>query len=332
MLYQGRHIDPISLWSEFVEFPQNMDTDTEFTPLVQCPNPDHDTMKRHFQLNLQKPLVHCFAGCGISGTYEHALSMITGETRRNVRKRILRHSRLTAPAKKRRNRGRTAKAVSPGDLRYERYLPPIALEYLSARGISDSTVAAWELGWDAEQRRIVIPVKDERGRLLFLIKRAVRVQDNPRYLYPDGSDRNGVLFGIGHIDLGVVKSAGLVVVEGSLDTIINHQNGLKNTIGILGSHLSEIQARKIANLRPVRVYTMFDADAAGVGATISVTTQLQRVPIFICRYPKGKTDPAQLDRQEANRSIERAISAQAFHKRVGIARATSQRERISRFA
>ena len=39
-------------------------------------------------MNLNKPVVHCFAGCGISGTYEHAIAMIegdeSGETRRTI--------------------------------------------------------------------------------------------------------------------------------------------------------------------------------------------------------------------------------------------------------
>lgn len=49
MNWQGRELDPLSLWQEYVDFPSSMDAESEFSPLVQCPNPDHVTSKRHFQ-------------------------------------------------------------------------------------------------------------------------------------------------------------------------------------------------------------------------------------------------------------------------------------------
>ena len=90
--YRGRSIDPVALWANYVEFPLNMDDSGPFLPLVRCPNPDHDTMKRHFQINVYLPLVHCFAGCGISGTWEEAIMKIEGVDRNNAHKIILRHS------------------------------------------------------------------------------------------------------------------------------------------------------------------------------------------------------------------------------------------------
>src|SRR5262245_52303731 len=78
MKFQGREIDPIRLWSDYVEFPPNVKEDGEFLEKVVCPNPAHGTLKRHFQINVRRPLVHCFAYCGISGSYEHAICMLEG--------------------------------------------------------------------------------------------------------------------------------------------------------------------------------------------------------------------------------------------------------------
>ena len=313
MRYQGRQVDPIALWSDYVDFGNlNLEGDT-FLPLVQCPNPDHDTNKRHFQINIEKPLVHCFAGCGISGTYEHAISMIEGVTQREARRRILKHSRVGAPAKKKRKRSSgAATTISPESLRYDTYLAPIAREYLESRGISDSSIARWELGWDADQRRIIIPVKDSRRRPRMLIGRAVREKDHPKYLYPEGIERNRLLFGVCQIDLGLVQSFGVVLVEGSLDAIIMHQHGFTTTLAILGSKLSNSQARQISQLRPAKVYCLFDADGSGIAATNSVIDKLVRHQIRVGRYPKGKTDPAELSRKEAERVIERAISVRRY--------------------
>lgn len=312
-----------------MEFPSNLtvDENTTFLPLVQCPNPEHATDKRHFQINVEKPLVHCFANCGISGTYEHALAIVTGETHRAVRKRIFKHSRIGAVSKRRKRGVHTTPTISPSDLRYETYLPPAATEYLASRGISADSIARWELGWDSHDLRIVIPVMDARGRLLFTIRRATRPKDQPKYLYPDGSERNHVLFGARQIDPGLVKSQGIVLVEGSLDTIVQHQNGFPNTGGILGSKLSTFQARIIANMRPKRIYTMFDRDAAGVGATISVTDKLRNIPIYVCRYPEGVDDPGEFTERQARRSIEKAIPASEFHRKVGISRSKPRRRK-----
>jgi len=316
MRYQGRHVDPFAVWADFVEFPQNLKqgSDDEFSPLVVCPNPDHHTDKKHFQINLQKPLVHCFAGCGISGTYEHAIGMIEGIKPREARKRILKHSRVGGVAKKRKRNAGTTEIVSPDALLYDRYIPPAGMEYLQSRGISPTSINKWELGWDADELRLVIPVKDARNRTRLLIRRAVRDRDQPKYLYTEGVERNGLLFGTGQIDLGMVRSFGIILVEGSIDAIMQHQDGFTTTLAILGSKLSEIQARQIMNMRPFKVYTMFDADGAGISATNSVISKLQRVPISVVRYPKGVTDPAEMTRDQRERQIGRAISRREFHR------------------
>jgi DNA primase len=315
VVYRGRQIDPISLWESYVDFPANWTPgNEEFAPLVQCPNPEHSTMKKHFQVNLQKDLVHCFANCGISGTYERAIAMIEGVTHRQARKTIMRHVRISSgvPTDAKRRSRRAASALSAEQLAYDRYIPQAGVTYLRSRGISDSSVARWELGWDSEKLRMVIPVRDSHGRLKFLIRRAVKSSDQPKYLYPDGADTNLLLFGACNIDPGMVSSHGVILVEGSLDTILQHQDGFPNTVGILGSKVSEIQARQIASLRPRKIITMFDADASGVGATFSVANALRRIPIFVCRYPKGRTDPAELSREERERVVSRAISFAAW--------------------
>jgi DNA primase len=318
--YMGRSVDPVALWSALgVEFPANFNDDgtQEFSPLVVCPNPDHHTSKRHFQINLKKPFVHCFAGCGISGTYENAVQMIEGGTYRAARKTILRHSRVATGAPRVKKRG-AAKSVSAVDVSYDRYIPPVGLEYLTARGISPHSIEKWELGWDADALRVVIPGNDSRGRTQFLIRRAVKPRVEPRYLYSEGSERNRLLFGACVIDPRMVRSRGILLVEGSIDCIIQDQWGHVPVGAILGSKLSEIQARFIANMRPPVVYTMFDADAAGVGATISVRYNLRSVPIKVCRYPRGKSDPAVMLSEESEKAIERALDFNVWKRKAGI--------------
>lgn len=316
--FHGRVVDPVALWSNYVDFPENWEDDgDEFAPLVKCPNPDHETDKRHFQVNLNKDLVHCFAHCGISGTYEHAISMIEGTTHRKARKTILLHSRIGKIEPRARKKHGVKKKTPLLDNTYDTFLPQVALEFLETRGISSASIAKWELGWDRDQLRIVIPAKDARGRVSFLVRRTVKPGVEPRYLYPKGAERESMLFGACFFDPGLIRSRGLILVEGTVDTIVQHQNGFTNTGGILGSYLSEKQAKQIMNLRPPRVFTMFDADGAGLEATFSVKKRLPMIPILVCRYPKGKTDPAELSEKESQRMQERALPIAQFSARVG---------------
>src|SRR6187455_2241424 len=78
MNFRGRSIDPIKLWEGYVDFPPKLG-EGAFSPLVLCPNPDHDnTRSPAFQVNLNQPTVHCFSRCGIEGSYEHAICVIHG--------------------------------------------------------------------------------------------------------------------------------------------------------------------------------------------------------------------------------------------------------------
>jgi DNA primase len=316
MKYSGRDIDAVALWEKYVEFPPNMVLDGKYLPLVQCPNPDHDTLKKHFQINVEDGLVHCFAQCGISGTFEKAISMIEGCNDRQSRKIILGY-RAKPNSRNVRNAQRSRRGNKPDeivpDLAFFTYIPAIGLEYLESRGITGSDIARWEIGWDQEDKRIVIPAKDQKGTTRFLIKRAVLSSQYPKYLYyPEGAHKNDLLFGACQIDPRMVRSLGLILVEGSLDAIRLSQCGFSNTCAVLGTGISRSQVEILSRLRPRRVYLMFDRDVSGVRGIEIAQRRLSKYPLFVCRYPKGKADPAELTREEAKRSIERAKSIRSF--------------------
>jgi DNA primase len=334
MNFKGRVIDPLKLWEGYVELPDNPG-EGPFLPLVFCPNPAHEnTRTPAFQINVHQPTVHCFSRCGIEGSYQHAICVIhdlydkyhVEEARsekeqtqrrraayREARRIILRASMAEYKAgDSRRDRDFTAKRrqrsdKAASDLDYSRYLPQVGQDYLRFRGISAESIAEWELGWDEAEARLVIPAKDINGRTRCLIKRAVRPKDRPKYLYSEGFDKNSLLFGACQIDLGMIRSRGIVVVEGSLDCIVFHQFSLRNTVASLGTGISEKQARIIERLRPRQVYLFFDRDLAGVRGVEIAASYIRKVPLYVCRYPKHRYDPNELRREEAVRAIRRAM-------------------------
>ena len=341
MNYAGRNINPVALWEKYVEFPANMDESDAYLPRVKCPNPNHDTLKRHFQINIRDGLVHCFAHCGISGSFEHALCVIHGyydeekvedatdsrsrkqrleRARRKARREILQFAtsdkRYRPSAKRKTAKAGSGAIAAVPDLGYEKFIPQFGTDYLDTRGISAASIAAWELGWDADERRIVIPGKDEHGHTKLLIRRAVRSQDRPKYLYTGGVPKTSLLFGACRIDPGLVRSLGMILTEGSLDTIRLHEHGLTNAVAILGTGISDAQRRILARYRPRRLYFMFDKDMAGIQNIEIAALKLRQYPLFVCRYPRGVNDPAELTKEEAYRVVARAVPLSRFMRKV----------------
>lgn len=346
MKFHGRNIDPVSFWNRYVDLPPNTRPDKDtFSGLVQCPNPAHDTTKRHFQVNLHEPMVHCFAHCGISGSWEHAICVIEGlyekfkvEEAKNERERKARLWRAKKQARKliikgsspsnftekrrvQKKRGDTGanQTVRTESLAYERFLPPVALSYTEDRGLTDSSVAKWELGWLPEEKRLVIPGRDLDSRLRLLIKRGLTEKQQPKYLYTEGFPKTSLLFGACAIDLGLLPSLGLILVEGSLDTILFHQHGLLNTTGILGTGISDAQVRIIEKLRPPKIIFAFDRDSAGMRNIEIASRKLRKYPLYVMRYPTGKYDPAELTKEEAIRQISKAVPFAVFNRKARIA-------------
>ena len=316
--FRGREINDIGLWSKYIDVPVGAEKETYYWDKVQCPNPNHDTQKRHFQVNVMDGLVHCFASCGISGTYHHAIKVIEGCDDRQARKIIL------GFAGNRRGKATVAKRVTrpvenpTGEaLAYDSFIPQAGLDYLDSRGISAASVARFEIGWCPETLRLVIPARDLRGQTRFLVKRAVRAKQQPKYLYSENAVKTSLLFGACQCDLSAIRSDGIVIVEGSLDAVRLHQHGFSTCVASLGTGISGLQAKILSGLRPRRIVLFFDKDIAGVNGIQMAARRLRgKYPIFVARYPAGKSDPAELSREEAVKAIRSAIQLRTFHRRV----------------
>lgn len=328
MIYEGRHIDVLALWGEYVTLPYNISEPLPtFLPKVECPNPDHQTSKRHFQINTKKPLVHCFAGCGISGSYEHAIAVITGGTEKDARRAILRQSRVALVGEVGNlSLGRGARktvgaddALATDERTLEgggyQWLPKAARAFLDKRGIDGPSRGKWRIGWDEGCDRLVIPAYDDRGILRFLIRQRIDGGRAAKYLYTPGAIKTSLLFGGCYIDREQLRSSGLILCEGPLDAIRLHQLGQRNAVAILGTGISKKQVRLVDKLGPKRVYLMFDKDDAGVHNIEIAKSVIRKTPLYICRYPSGKGDPAEMTREEVGRSLERALTIFEFNRK-----------------
>jgi len=189
---------------------------------------------------------------------------------------------------------------------------------LSEEGIPDSVAVSAGLlvqgdsGKDAYDRfrgRVVFPIRDLSGRVLGFGGRVLG-EDLPKYINTSETPvyrKGDSLFGL-DVAAPFVREAGeVLLVEGYLDVISLHQGGVRNVVGVLGTALTEDQARKLRRLTQNCVL-LFDSDEAGRRATLR-SGQILLGAGFVCRV-------APLDPGEDPDSFLRKMGAQELAARV----------------
>ena len=184
------------------------------------------------------------------------------------------------------------------------------LDYLrEKRGLSDETIEAFTLGyspqgWDnvlkhfterghTEQDlmdagmlsendqgrrydrfrdRLMIPIRDARGRMAGFGARTMDPEGIPKYLnspQTDIFDKGRLLYGLDRARKAIRSTDQAVIVEGYLDVITPHQAGFENLISPMGTALTEDQLRMIKRYTPGNhIVLALDPDAAGQKAIL----------------------------------------------------------------
>ncbi|MEP7293029.1 MAG: toprim domain-containing protein, partial [Chloroflexota bacterium] len=124
--------------------------------------------------------------------------------------------------------------------------------------------------YDRFRHRLMIPIRDERGRVVGFGARALAADDNPKYLNSPQSalfDKSRLLFGLDFAKQAIRDSETAVIVEGYLDVIQAHQAGYANVVAQMGTALTEPQLKLLAPRLAKRIILSLDSDAAGQSAT-----------------------------------------------------------------
>ncbi|MBK8033781.1 MAG: DNA primase [Chloroflexi bacterium] len=124
--------------------------------------------------------------------------------------------------------------------------------------------------YDRFRNRLIIPIRDERGRVAGFGARALAAEDNPKYLNSPQSalfDKGRLLFGLDLAAKSIRDSGTAVIVEGYLDAIQAHQAGYTNVVAQMGTALTEMQLKLIAPKWAKKIILALDSDAAGQNAT-----------------------------------------------------------------
>lgn len=157
------------------------------------------------------------------------------------------------------------------------YAPPgwhQLYDRLKAKGFKDplilqsGLVAAGNKGaYDIFRARIMFPIFDIHGGVIAF---GGRVMDEAQPKYLNSPDtvlfkKGEALFALDRAKDGIRKTGYVIVVEGYLDTILCHQNGIGNVVAPLGTALTAGHLRRLGRFTD-RLVVVFDGDEAGVAA------------------------------------------------------------------
>jgi len=124
--------------------------------------------------------------------------------------------------------------------------------------------------YDRFRNRLMIPIKDDRGRVVGFGARALNPDDNPKYLNSPQTtlfDKSSTLFGLDRAKSAIRDTETAVIVEGYMDVIQAHQAGYENVVAQMGTAMTEPQLNLIAPRYAKNIVMALDADDAGQNAT-----------------------------------------------------------------
>ncbi|MEO8966987.1 MAG: DNA primase [Solirubrobacteraceae bacterium] len=166
--------------------------------------------------------------------------------------------------------------------------------------------------YDRFRERIMFPAADARGRVRGFGARAMRDNQQPKYLNTsDGLvyHKREVLFGIDLARAAASKADRMILVEGYTDVLALHQAGITNAVGIMGTALTEEQVAELERIVHV-LELCLDADRAGQDAMLRAArlARARQLELRVVGLPEG-TDPAELAEREGAEAVNRLVAA-----------------------
>ena len=163
--------------------------------------------------------------------------------------------------------------------------------------------------YDRFRGRIMFPLADFRGQVLGFGARGMSESQQPKYLNTSENDvyhKGRQLFGIHLARAAAAKSGRIVVVEGYTDVLALHQAGIRESVAIMGTALTQEQLALLGRAAP-RVVLALDADRSGQEAMLRVARATEDTQLHVVELREGQ-DPADLIAKDG---------AEAFSERLG---------------
>ena len=171
------------------------------------------------------------------------------------------------------DRGIAPASVETFGIGYAPDLTDGLLAYLRKKGYPDTDIVATGLVVETERGlidrfrdRLIVPIRDTRGRIIAFGGRAMRADQRGKYINSPQTalfSKSATLYALDVAKAAVRKQSEAVIVEGYFDAIAAHQAGIGNVVASMGTALTQDQYRVLDDLHIDRAVVAFDGDAAG---------------------------------------------------------------------
>jgi DNA primase len=309
--------------------------------------PFHTEKTPSFMVSPDKQIWHCF-GCNEGGDVISFVEKVEGLTFTEALKDLAQKAGVKLP-------DNFSKHKEPLDKLYEineetckiferNLFKPEGkrpLDYLKKRGLTDTTIKEYRLGFaqpqgeaivkelttlgyskddlvkagvansknnrviDQFRNRLTFPITNVGGRVIGF---SARVLDDslPKYINTFETPiyhKSNVLFGLDKAKEQARKQDHLILVEGNMDVIFSHQAGVRNVVAASGTALTEAQLDIIKRFTK-NIKISFDVDLAGQNATRRAIELAQNkgFNLKVIEVPEGK-DPADLVKNDPKKWI-----------------------------
>ncbi|WP_106626178.1 DNA primase [Selenomonas massiliensis] len=175
--------------------------------------------------------------------------------------------------------------------------------------------------YDRFRGRVIIPIADERGRVVGFGGRALG-DVQPKYLNTAETpvfNKRRLLFGLDRAYRTIASEGTAIVVEGYMDAIAAWEAGVTNVVATLGTSFTSDHAAMLLRRAP-RIVFCYDSDTAGQEATLRALAAVRgrAAEVRVLLLPDGK-DPDEYVRThgaEAFRAlVETAVPVPVFRLR-----------------
>ena len=281
--------------------------------------PFHNEKTPSFHVVPSRGIYKCF-GCGKSGTavgflmeyekltYTEALRYLAKKYNIEVKEEDETPEQIAA-----RQRSESLMAVSEFARKYfcdqlkDGEGRAVGYGYYRSRGISDTTIEQWSLGWapsgkstfvdaaraagykdeylldaglaiktddgaliDKFRERVMFPIHSVSGRVIAFSGRTLKADNQAKYVNSPETEiyiKSKNLLGIYFAKSEIAKKDRCILVEGNVDVVMMHQMGIRNVVASCGTSLTEEQVRLIKRFTE-NITIMYDGDSAGLHAAI----------------------------------------------------------------
>jgi DNA primase len=294
--------------------------------------PFHSEKTPSFVISPTKQICHCFS-CGAGGDaikfvmlYEHLSYPEAIEKLANLYNFSLSYTQSSGKSE-------DNKILDKTNLFFQQYLEKnhVAKEYLDARGVYNSFVEKFEIGYAPSSsefmqfmqknfismqealkvgivaqgesgyyarftNRIIFPIFSPSDRLVGFGGRTI--SNHPaKYINSPQSvvfNKSKLLYGYSKAKPSIIKKKQIIVTEGYLDVIMLHQVGFDNAVATLGTALTSEHIPLLKKTDP-QIIISYDGDKAGIAAAIKAA---QMLSMSLCKggvvlFPSG-FDPADM--------------------------------------